>query len=327
MNLNRLPKILQHVHLDGSVRIETANELLNKDVSSEMMIDENCKSLSDYLTKFKIPISLMQTKDNLIRVSYELGIDLLNQNVIYVEVRFCPLFHINEGLSLEEVVDSILKGLNQSGIKFNLILCMMREFSYEKNKQIINLANKYLNKGVCAIDLAGDEGSYPTKNYRNLFELASSLNIPFTIHAGEADGCESISSAIEFGAKRIGHGVRTIEYIDLINEIREKNITLEVCPTSNIDTMVYSNYKEHPIKKLYDLGVKVTINTDNNTVSNISLNKEYEKLKNVFNFKVSDFIKMNIDAINSCFISDKEKKELILKYRKEVQNEGFNYGS
>lgn len=307
--LKNLPKVELHLHLDGSVRESTASELLGVDVSNKMQVN-NCKSLSDYLSKFEIPLIVMQSKENLERISYELAVDLKKDNVIYAEIRFCPILHTKNGLSLEEVIDSVLKGLKKVEIKTNLILCMMRNFEEDENKKIIYLAKKYLNKGVVGIDLAGDESKYKTQNYEHLFDLVKQNNIPFTIHAGEADDYNSVLSAIKFGAKRIGHGVKSVDSIEAIQKIINENITLEVCPTSNVDTCIVNVYKNHPIKKLYDLGVKITVNTDNNTVSNIDLTGEYEKLLLTFNFTEKDFLNFNMNAIDSAFLTNEEKEEL-----------------
>lgn len=307
--LKNLPKVELHLHLDGSVRESTASEILGVDVSNKMQVN-NCKSLSDYLSKFEIPLIVMQSKENLERISYELAVDLKKDNVIYAEIRFCPILHTKNGLSLEEVIDSVLKGLKKVEIKTNLILCMMRNFEEDENKKIIYLAKKYLNKGVVGIDLAGDESKYKTQNYEHLFDLVKQNNIPFTIHAGEADDYNSVLSAIKFGVKRIGHGVKSVDSIETIQKIINENVTLEVCPTSNVDTCIVNVYKNHPIKKLYDLGVKITVNTDNNTVSNIDLTGEYEKLLLTFNFTEKDFLNFNMNAIDSAFLTNEEKEEL-----------------
>ena len=307
--LKNLPKVELHLHLDGSVRESTASEILGVDVSNKMQVN-NCKSLSDYLSKFEIPLIVMQSKENLERISYELAVDLKKDNVIYAEIRFCPILHTKNGLSLEEVIDSVLKGLKKVEIKTNLILCMMRNFEEDENKKIIYLAKKYLNKGVVGIDLAGDESKYKTQNYEHLFDLVKQNNIPFTIHAGEADDYNSVLSAIKFGAKRIGHGVKSVDSVETIQKIINENVTLEVCPTSNVDTCIVNVYKNHPIKKLYDLGVKITVNTDNNTVSNIDLTGEYEKLLLTFNFTEKDFLNFNMNAIDSAFLTNEEKEEL-----------------
>ena len=312
--MKNLKKVELHLHLDGSIRPSTISELLNIDLNNALhlsTINTNKNTLKEYLNKFDIPLKLMQTKENLLRVSKELAEDLIKDNVIYAEIRFAPNKHLEQGLKLEEIIDAVLKGLSLIPLKTNLILCMMREDSFEKNLEIIKIAKKYLNKGVVAIDLAGNEAMYPVNNYQKLFEIAKKENIPFTIHAGEADNATSVINAINLGAKRIGHGVRAIENNNVLKLIKEKHITLEICPKSNLDTNIFKKLEDHPIKKMYDMGLKVTINTDNRTVSNISLSTTYELLNKTFNFNDEDFIRMNEYAIQSAFISEFEKQELL----------------
>lgn len=315
--IEKLPKVELHIHLDGSIRPSTAAYLLNKsieDVSNNMIASDKCEDLNEYLTKFDYPEKILQTKENLERVAYELALDLKKDNVIYAEIRFAPLKHIKEGLTLDSVVDSVLDGLSKVNIKTNLILCMMRNDTYSDNLKVIELASKYLNKGVGGIDLAGAEALYKTSSFKELFVMAKKYNIPFTIHSGEADGYDSILAAINFGATRIGHGIRAIEYDDLINLIIDNNILLEVCPTSNVQTNAVDKYTDHPIKKLIDKGVNVSINTDNRTVSNISLNLEYKKLQESFGFTKELFIKTNLNAIEHAFVSLDEKSKLKREY-------------
>lgn len=317
MNLKNIPKVELHLHLDGSVRLDTASMLTGKsieEVRSLMIAKEKCHDLNEYLTKFNLANEIMQSQENLTRIAKELVEDLKNDNVIYAEVRFAPLLHTKKGLTGEEVIEAVLLGLKDEDLKVNLILCMMRQFSFEDNLKTIELAIKYLDKGVVAVDLAGAEALYPTANFERLFQIAKDDNIPFTIHAGEADGKDSILSAINFKTKRIGHGVRCIEDKETLDMINKNNITLEVCPTSNIQTDIFENYHDHPIRKLYDMNILVTINVDNMTVSNIDLTQEYEKLVKNFNFTLKDFKKMNINAINASFL----KEELKEKYREII---------
>ena len=317
MNLKNIPKVELHLHLDGSVRLDTASMLTGKsieEVRSLMIAKEKCHDLNEYLTKFNLANEIMQSQENLTRIAKELVEDLKNDNVIYAEVRFAPLLHTKKGLTGEEVIEAVLLGLKDEDLKVNLILCMMRQFSFEDNLKTIELAIKYLDKGVVAIDLAGAEALYPTANFERLFQIAKDNNISFTIHAGEADGKDSILSAINFKTKRIGHGARCIEDKETLDMINKNNITLEVCPTSNIQTDIFENYHDHPIRKLYDMNILVTINVDNMTVSNIDLTQEYEKLVKNFNFTLKDFKKMNINAINASFL----KEELKEKYRKII---------
>lgn len=302
-----MPKIELHVHLDGSIPY---SYFLNhgyslEQVKSLVTVDKNVTSLNDYLEKFDVPISLMQERSSLIEISKLLGEELMSENVIYAEVRFAPLKHTLKGLSLEDVVEAVKMGLEFSKIKFNLILCMMRNDSISDNKKIVDLAYKY----HYPIDLAGAEALYKTESFKELFDYANSLNVLFTIHAGEADRYESVDSAILFGAKRIGHGVNAIHNKNTLSKIKSKDILLEVCLTSNIQTGICS-YEDHPIKKLYNDGILISVNTDNRTVSGISLTSEYEKLVKYFKFSMDDFKKMNLDAIDKSFLSLSEKDEL-----------------
>ena len=317
-DLIKLPKVELHLHLDGSLSPKLASKLAGDnidEIKKKMIAPAKCQNLSEYLTKFDFPGSLMQTKENLTLISKELINSLSKQNVIYAEIRFAPMFHINKGLTYEEVIEAVLKGLkSNNNIKTNLILCMMRGMPKENNLKTIEIAEKYLNRGLCAIDLAGAEDKYPIDEYLELFNIAKNKGIPFTIHAGENGGAEEVKKAINIGAKRIGHGIHSIESDEVINLIKEKNILLEICPTSNVQTNTVKNYQDHPIQKLYNLNNPLSINTDNTTVSNISLTEEYLKILSHFNFTLDDYKKMNINALNSSFLQQDEKDKLLKYY-------------
>lgn len=313
--IRKLKKIELHLHLDGCVSIDTIHNLTNIEIDKlkkEMVADDKCENLTDYLTKFDFPISYMQTKENLRKIANDLVNYLEKENVIYAEIRFAPIFHTKKGLSLEEIIESVLEGLRiNKNIKTNLILCMMRNLSFEDNLKTLELASKYLSNGVCAIDLAGDENKYPLDNYLKLFEIAKDKNIPFTIHAGENGNFKEVEKAINIGASRIGHGIRAITSKETQQLIKEKDILLEICPTSNTQTNAIDLYENHPIYKFYKDNLKVCINTDNKTVSNITLTDEYLKLYQYFEFTKEDFIKMNKYAIEKAFINEIEKDELL----------------
>lgn len=312
--IRKMPKVELHLHLDGSLSIGLACKLSGlsfKKVFDKMVVSPKIDSLSEYLTKFDFPISLMQTKENLELVAQDIVNRLASQNVIYAEIRFAPMLHTKNGLTYDEIISSILKGLNSNKkIKTNLILCLMRGCSPFDNMKTLDAAYKYLGKGVCAIDLAGDEDKYPLDDYYKYFELANKRNIPFTIHAGEVKE-EEIRKALSLNPKRLGHGIAAIKDNDLCNLIKAKDVLLEICPTSNVQTEFVEKYEEHPIKKLYEKDVLVSINTDNSSISNVTITEEYIKLYETFNFTIDDFRKMNINAINHAFLSDKEKKRLL----------------
>lgn len=311
MDLKSIPKIELHVHLDGSVRPKTLSKLANISIDEAIkssIASDKCNDLNDYLTRFTLPIKVMQTYENIKLISMELAEDLKNDGVIYAEIRFAPIKH-TQTLTLDEVINAVLDGLSKVDIKTKLILCMMRDDSFENNKKVIDLARKYLGK-VGGIDLAGAESLYKTKNFKELFDYAKKLNIPFTIHAGEADGVDSINSAIDFGAKRIGHGIRCIEDKNTLNRIIKEEILLEICPTSNVQTNVVDKYSNHPLFDLYKKGVIISINTDNRTVSNVTLTGEYKKLSENFDLTISDFININKNIIKYTFTNEIEKEEI-----------------
>ena len=304
-----MKKVELHLHLDGSLDIDYASELVGEDVRSRM-VSTSDSSLSEYLEKFYLPGELMSDYDSIVEFSYKLAKQLEKEDVIYAEIRFCPTSH-NKNISVDSIITGIRVGLAKvPSVKTNLIFCMRRNYSFEENLEIIKLTKKYLGNGCCAIDLVGDEASYNTADFKELFDIINAENIPFTIHAGEVKSYNSVRAAIDFGAKRIGHGIRSIDDEQIIKELISKNICLEVCPVSNLDTKAVLSIEEHPIRKLVDYGVVVTINTDNRTVSNTSLEREYTLLKDKLGFTDDDIVKFNLNAIDAAFISDAEKEEL-----------------
>ena len=284
------------------------------------MVDKDCRDLNQYLQKFDLPLKVLQAEDHIEQATYELFEDLAKQNVIYAEVRFAPSLHTQKGLSYERVVESAIKGMNRAKKEFkiegNLLLCCMRgEDNTLSNLTTVATAKKYLNHGVCGLDLAGAEALFPTSEFADIFKVAKEQNIPFTIHAGEAAGPESIKNALKMGAKRIGHGVRCLEDPKLVGELIEKEIPLEICPISNLQTKATGEH--HPIEELYKKGIKVSINPDNDTVSNTNIIEEYKWVIEHTNLTIDDIANMNKSAIRGAFISPQEKSKLISKILKK----------
>ncbi len=316
--IHALPKVELHLHIDGSVRSKTVSELLNlslSEVEKKMMVNKETHSLTDYLTKFDLPIEAMQTKENLKRITKELLEDLKEEHVIYAELRFAPMFHTKKGLTQEEVIDTVWSSMKEvEGIQSNLILCCMRqdiENGNIHNFETIELANKWKDRRI-ALDLAGDESKYPTILFKDLFDQIKSYGIPFTIHAGEASDYHSVEAALMFGAKRIGHGIHAIDCSSLMERLQKEHVLLEVCPDSNVDTEAVSTKEEHPILRLYHR-LPVMISTDNRTVSSINLTKEYRDLIELFHFTLDDLKKMNQNAIAGAFLNEDEKQTLYQK--------------
>lgn len=321
-----IPKIELHLHLDGSVKPGTLLELAQQQgielpttdvnqLKQYVAVAQDCKSLQSYLEKFVYPQEVMQRFDDLERIAYELCEIVAQENVKYFEVRFAPQFHTEKGLSIDEVVQAVLTGLKRGekdyNVKTGLILCCMRHQDGSKNMEVVELAGRLKGQGVVAIDLAGSEAQYPVENHAQIFKRAKELGLHITIHAGEAAGASSVAKAIELGAERIGHGVRIDENPQLLEWVKDNQILLEVCPISNLQTKVVQSTQDHPVKRYFDQGIKLSINTDNRTVSSTSLVKEYEMLINELGFTIDEIIQMNLYAAQEAFLSENEKIELI----------------
>ena len=313
-----------HLHLDGSLSVKTVKELAalqNIEIPEDeaellklLRINDDCKDLTEYLEKFAFPGKLLQTKEAIAISVYNLQEELKEQGLIHAEIRFAPQLHTLQGLSQREVIEAAIDGLNRSDFSAELILCCMRgNDNHEANLETVKLAKDYIGKGACCIDIAGAEALFPTENFEDLFALARELEIPYTIHAGEADGPKSVYKALEYGTKRLGHGVRSLEDPALIEKIVAEGITLELCPTSNLHTCMFPTMEEYPLRKLMEAGVKVTINTDNMTVSNITLAKEFGKLIAAFNLTDEEIKGFAKNSVNACFASEETKKELLKK--------------
>lgn len=333
MNLKKLAKVELHCHLDGSVRPETMFELLKgneavKELSLEefkelVMVEEDNDSLIEYLEKFKYPGKVMQEKENLERITYELLEDLNKQNIMYVEIRFAPYLHMEKGLTFDEVMNSVIKGLNRGKEEFqidaNLILIGMRHEKLEKILEMVKKGEKYLNKGVVGMDIAGDEENFPPEIHREAFLLANELGYNITIHAGETGNEKNIWTAIEeLKAKRIGHGIAAIKDEKLMKELVDKKIYLEMCPTSNMQTKAVKNKEEYPIKDFMDNGIKITINTDNTTVSRTSLEKEYKFIMGNYNISPNEIVKLIENSIEASWVSNEKKDNMKERLRKSI---------
>ncbi len=275
-----------HLHLDGSLSIGLIESLakqqhitLPEPLLPSIQASPRCQDLNEYLRCFDLPLLLLQTPEALRQAVSDLIRRLDAAGLWYAEIRFAPQLHTQKHYRQEEILQGALAGLAGSPFPVQLILCCMRGDQNEAaNQETLRLAADYLGKGVCALDLAGAEGIFPTCQYADLFAAAREAGVPFTIHAGEAAGPESIRKAIRFGASRIGHGVRLREDSALLDEILARGIPLEMCPTSNLQTRAVSSLADYPLRDYLQKGLCVTVNTDNMTVSQTSLAQEYQLL-------------------------------------------------
>lgn len=318
-----------HLHLDGSLSVKSVKELAamqnieipekEEELLELLQVNPDCKDLTEYLEKFAFPGKLLQTKEAIALSVYNLQEELKEQGLIYAEIRFAPQLHTKEGLCQREVIEAAIEGLGRSNFSANLILCCMRgNDNREQNLETVRLAKDYIGKGVGAIDIAGAEALFPTENFAELFDLARELEIPFTIHAGEAAGPESVYKALEYGTKRLGHGVRSLEDPALTEKLAKEGITLELCPTSNLHTCMFPCIEEYPIRKLMEAGVKVTVNTDNMTVSGTNLEKEMRKLIGAFDLTDEEIKGFAKNSVAASFADEETKKVLLEKIESAV---------
>ena len=335
MTLEEIKKIKKaelHVHLDGSMRLQTIKELaqeqgleLTEEDLKKCIVPEDCKDLNQYLEAFEIPVKVLQTKEALTRAAKELAEDLKADGVVLAEIRFAPGKHTEKGLTQDEVVAAVLEGLRQvDGIHTELILCCMRGPKEDKKNEEINLetvdvAKRFLENGVCAIDLAGAEKQFPVEDHKNLFEKAKQYGVPYTIHAGEAAGVESIEKAIRLGAKRIGHGTAAIQSEELMRKLAEEGIPLECCPTSNSQTKSIERYENHPINVFLQKGINATLNTDNRTVSGIKLSEEFKKAQDQFGLTDEQLVILIKNSIDASFYNQRLQLQNRNNYKKEEE--------
>ncbi|MGN0612396.1 MAG: adenosine deaminase [Porcipelethomonas sp.] len=318
-----------HLHLDGSLSVASARNLAelqgieidedDNEIKNKLQVSEDCRDLNEYLEKFDFPCSLLQTEEAIAQAVYTLEEELKEQGLIYAEIRFAPQKHCDKGLTQSEVIEAAIEGMNRSDFKSNLILCCMRgDDNHEQNMETVREAKNYLGRGVCAVDLAGAEALFPTADFEELFSLARELEIPYTIHAGEADGPESVYKALEFGTSRIGHGVNSIKDEALVKKLSDEGVTLEVCPTSNLNTNIFSSISEIPIREFIEAGVRVTINTDNMTVSGVTLRSEFQKLIDAFSLTPEVCRTLVNNAVEASFADDETKEWLRTEAEKRM---------
>lgn len=318
-----------HLHLDGSVYPNTLIKIAKKEHIDIPTFDEkelvkylecpiDCQSLNDYLTKFDLPGLVMQTKYGLGEVMYALLKHLHEQGLVYAEIRFAPQLHLKNGLTQEEVVEAVLEGMNRAMKDFpimaQVILCCMRgDTNHELNLKTVEVAKKYLGKGVCALDLAGAEALFKTHTFKEEFTRAKELEIPFTIHAGESDSIDSIKCAIEFGAKRIGHGIRAVDEEEFMNYLANNKIGIEMCPTSNLQTKAVQNMSEYPLRTFLNHHMLATVNTDNMTVSQTTIENEFDLLKKEIKLTEEERKKLLRNAVEIAFLDEQNKAKLLRK--------------
>jgi len=322
MNFYQLPKVELHLHLDCSLSYSVVSHLNPAITHAEYLESFNspagCQSLSDILIYAGREIELMQTEEALRLVTLDLFEQLQRDNLLYAEIRFAPLLHTEKGLSAQDVVsivDAAVQTASQkTGIEARLLLCTLRNFSETQSLETVKLVERFKGTSVVGLDIAGDEAGFPIDVHIAAFQYARAHNIPCTAHAGEARGAESVWETLQhFTPLRIGHGRRSIEDPALLEHLRQNNVHLEVCPTSNVHVFhqEYKTYCDHPVDTIYDSGISMSVNSDTRTLVAVTLTEEYEKMHRSFGWDNEHFLQCNLNALKAAFIPEPVKQQLI----------------
>ncbi len=331
--LHRLPKAELHVHLDGSLRPETMLELAemygqkmpesDPEALRDYMHVKDARNLVEYLERFEITLSVMQTAESLERIAYELAEDLAGENVRYAEIRYSPILNSRGGLPLTETVEAPLRGLKRAeedfGIRTGVIICGIRNMEPGTSRDLADLTVAFKDRGVVAFDLAGAEYNYPAKKHKDAFYTVINKNMAATIHAGEAYGPESIHQALHYcRANRIGHGTRLFEDPDLMRFVNDFRIPIEICLTSNVQTRAVASFEEHPVRQYYDQGIIVSLNTDNRLMSATTVTEEYWRAHEHLGFTWDELTDIALMGFDSAFLHRPEKLALLDEVRAEI---------
>jgi adenosine deaminase len=331
--LRRLPKAELHCHLDGSVRPATLLELGREhrvpmpadDVEAlrDFMIVRDARNLEDYLTRFDITLSVMQTAEALERIAYELAEDAAAEGVRYIEMRYCPVLNIRHNLELGDTVEAPLKGLERArrdhGIMGRLIICALRNLPPGISMELSHLAVAYKDRGVGGFDLAGGERGHPASVHAEAFAYAREHGLACTCHAGEGAGADSVREAVyACGAHRIGHATHLIDDAALTDYVTERRIALEICLTSNVQTRAAASYEAHPLRRYFDAGANVVLNTDNRLMSGTTLTDEYVHAAEQLDFSFDELCTMALNGFESAFVTPDERASLVAQARAEI---------
>ena len=325
MNVQKLAKTELHCHLDGSLSLSLIRKLAqlanlslpeeDSDLRQLVSVDGKVDSLMTYLKKFDYTRPLLQTSEALELVAYDVVQQAAMDNILYIEIRFAPELSTDRGLTVLEAVEAVLVGLERAQKDFHimakLLVCGLKQTNPSQTKEIFSAIADLALKGLVGFDFAGNEAEYPTEDLEELIQFTQSLGYPITFHAGECGCVTNVAHALALGIKRIGHGTALYKNPEVIQGLIHSRATVEMCLTSNLQTGAASSLASFPYSQLIEAGAKITINTDNRTVSNTNLNKEYQLFVEHFGTTKEDFYQFNRHAIHASFASEKEKEKLL----------------
>ena len=320
MDFRSLPKVELHLHLDCSLSFQAvshlAPEVTREQYDKDFVAPAKCTNLVDFLKRAPRGFQLMQDEYSLRHVTEDVFGQLKYDEVVYTELRFAPLLHLEKGLSAERVVEIVDRAtedmIQQTGVEARLILCTLRHFTETQSLLTAQLVKQFQGSRVRALDIAGDEAGYPLQPHVAAYRYAREHGLAQTAHAGEASGPESVWDTLRLlRPTRIGHGVRSIEDQRLIEYLAKEHIHLEVCPSSNVQIVPsIHDWSDHPVHKLYRLGVPLNINSDTRMLNPTTLTGEYEGLARTFGWTLDEFQKTNLMGVDAAFVEDEVKQRL-----------------
>jgi adenosine deaminase len=322
MDWTKLPKVELHLHLGCSLSYEVVSQIdpsiTLEEYRTDFIAPAKCVDLADFLARAPSSYPLMQTEEQLRLVTLDLFEQLRRDNVLYAEIRFAPLVRTERGLSARQVVASVeaatAEAVRSTGIEARIILCTLRYYSGAQSLETVKLVEEFRGTYVAGFDIAADKPGNVIDAHIPAFQYARDRGIPFTAHAGETRGPIIVWDTLQhFAPSRLGHGVRAIEDLALVEHLRQRQIHLEMCPTCNVQTNIYDTYADHPIDRFYRAGISVGVNTDARTLVNVTLNQEYEKLNQTFGWDVQDFYRCNTNALKAAFVPEDVRAELLAR--------------
>ncbi|MDO4680574.1 MAG: adenosine deaminase [Aerococcus sp.] len=318
--IETMPKAELHCHLDGSVPLETLEALtteagLDIDMASLAIAPKRCEDLKEYLTAFNTILQVLQTADQLKRATIAIIEAVAKEHVRYIELRFAPLLHTEQGLSVPEVIDAVMSGIREAGPKnhvyINLILCHMRHMDQATQLRLVEAIQNHPVPEVVAFDFAGNEPDHANDEIGPVATAGIEAGYALTLHSGECGCVENVVAAIHLGATRIGHGVAIEQSEEALQLARDRHIHMEVCPTSNYQTGAINSIVDSHLQTLMDWGISCSINTDNRTVSNTTLTQEFMQVQEAFNLTQTDIYQLSCQAMRAAFAKATVKDEIL----------------
>ncbi|WP_225744878.1 adenosine deaminase [Marinilactibacillus sp. Marseille-P9653] len=318
--IHKLPKVELHCHLDGSVPINLLKEMALEQGMDEKIMDnvrapEDCEDLKDYLSCFDVILSVLQTEENLKRAVYAVIEEAHKENVRYLEIRFAPLLHLAKKMTPKQAITAVSEGVAKAQEDFpihvNILICGLRKDSEEENTQLFEAVYELKAAHVVGVDIAGDEAQYPNEYVEKSIGYAGENHFQITMHSGECGCARNVLTAMHLGATRIGHGVAIQNDLEVLKEVRDRNVLLEMCPTSNVQTRAVKSWADYPLRFFLDQGIPVSINTDNRTVSNTTLTDEFMLCVKHCQLTHQEMKKITLNSVEHSFASLDLKKKLI----------------